>query len=199
MTWKLEAVVGGRKSWGQSPWSVGGASHHPDASCYTTGSLKAAACHRAKCLATGSLCPSCTRCAPKLVLPLALISLHQWGRGLQGWDISSDIHWSGYFMGSGLSLPGLVGDWQQDWPWDGTARPLGQAPPVGAWLCWGILVGAFSWAGELGALLCSGAVPSGKKWVMFGGKSSSLPSSSSTLNWTCFLSFSSACGEVCCS
>ena len=43
--WELE--MGGRKSWRQSPWSVGRASHHPEASCCTTGSVKAAAYHRA--------------------------------------------------------------------------------------------------------------------------------------------------------
>ena len=51
--------VGGRKSWGQSPWSVGKASHQPEASCCTTGSLKAATCLRAKCCTAKSLCPSC--------------------------------------------------------------------------------------------------------------------------------------------
>ena len=85
-------------------------SHQSDASCCTTGSLKAAAYHNAKCWAAGSLYPSCTMGGPNLALPLALISLHQWGRGLLHWDISPDIHHLGYFTGSGLSLSALVQD-----------------------------------------------------------------------------------------
>ena len=124
---------------------------------------------------------------PKLVCPLALISLHQWGWGLHG-----------YFTGSGLSLSGLDWDQEWDWPGDATARTLGQAPPVRAWLCWELLVGVGSWEGELGALLHSGAVPSAKKRMRSEGKSGSLPNSSSTLNQTCFLSFSfsSFCREA---
>ena len=78
----LGLEAGGRKSWGQSPWSVGRVSHHPEASCCTTCSLKAATYHRVKCWEAWSLCPACPMCAPKLVLPLALISLHQWGWGV---------------------------------------------------------------------------------------------------------------------
>ena len=188
----LEEVVGGRKSWEQSPWNVGRASHHPYTSCCATDSLKAFTCHRVKCWVTGSLCSSWTTCAPKLVLPLALISFHQWGWGLLGWDISSTIHQHANFTGSSPSLPDLVQDWQSDWLSDSTARTLGQAPPVREWLSWGLLVGADSWEGKLGVLLCLGAVHSAKKWVRSVGKLGSLPNSLSTLNQTCFLGFSSA-------
>ena len=65
-------------------------------------------------------------------------------------------------MGSGLSISGLA----QDQPCDATAENLGQAPPVGTWLCcWELLVGVGSWAGTLGALPHLGAVPSAKKRV----------------------------------
>ena len=37
----------GRKSCGQSPCRAGGASYQPEASCCTSGSLKAATCHKA--------------------------------------------------------------------------------------------------------------------------------------------------------
>ena len=60
------------------------------------------------------------------------------------------------------------------------------------WLCspcWGKVV--------LGAIGGAGA-PSAKKWTSSAGRSSSAPSSSSISNQTCFLGFSSFCGEASC-
>ena len=52
MIWKFQgSEAGGRKSCGQSPCRVGRASHQPEASCCTSGSLKAAACHKVWCWA----------------------------------------------------------------------------------------------------------------------------------------------------
>ena len=89
-----------------------------------------------------------------------------------------------------------------EWVWlgDAAARTLGWAPPVRAWLCWGILVGVGSSTVKLGAFLHSGAAPSAKKWVRSEGKSGLPPNSLSTSNQTCFLGFSSFCGEAwhCC-
>ena len=47
----------------------------------------------------------------------------------------------------------------------------------------------------LGALVGVGT-PSAKKWTNCTGRSGSAPNSLSTSNWTCFLSFSSFCGEA---
>ena len=133
-------------------------------------------------------------CAPKLVLPLALISLHQWGWELLGWDISFTIHQHGYFMGSSFSLSGPVWDQEWDSPWDGTAGTLGWAPS-----CWHMVVlGAFdgvgSWAGKLGVLFHWGPCPQLRRRAMFVGKFGS----SSTLKQTFLLSFSSSCREMSC-
>ena len=138
--------------------------------------------------------------APKLSLPLALISLHQWGWGLLGWVISSVIQQHGYLTGSGPSLCHLAQDCKQDNLGDTAAGTLGQAPPVGAWLHWGLLVGVGSLVVKLGMFHWSGAVPSAKTWAWSEGKSSSLPNSLSTLNQMYFLGFSSFCGEAshCC-
>ena len=134
--------------------------------------------------------------APKLVLPLALISLHQ-----LGWDcLAGTSHLGSTDMGiswNPVSLflvlfrikSGIDHRMVQ-------MKPLGWASPVRAWLCWGLLVGVGSWAGKMGVLLHLGAMPSAKKRVMSVGKFCSSPNSLSTLNQTCFLGFSSACGEM---
>ena len=134
-----------------------------------------------------------------LSLPLALISLHQWGWGMLGWDISSAIQQHRYLTGSDLSLPGLAWDHEQDWLGDAaTAGTLSSAPPVGARLHWVLLVGVGSLAVKLGASFCSGVAPSAKKWVRSEGKSGSLPSSLSISSQTCFLGLSSFCREASC-
>ena len=93
-------------------------------------------------------------------------------------------------------FPGLIQDQEWDWPWGITARTLCQAPPVRAWLCWELLVGVGSWAGEVGVLPHSWAVLSAKKRARSEGKFSSLPNSSITSNQTCFLGLFSVCGEA---
>ena len=44
-SFRLGASVPGINAWGQSPLIQGGASHHPEASCWVAESLKASACH----------------------------------------------------------------------------------------------------------------------------------------------------------
>ena len=105
-------------------------------------------------------------------------------------SISSWIHLQGWLAGSGPS--GLDEDWiADDWT-------LGLAPPMGVELC----LGPSSWSGhdvstgpvvvgvEMAYHLM--ASPPDRKRVTPVGKVGSLPNSSSRLNLTCFLGFSSA-------
>ena len=78
-SWKSEADPEGTKFF----WlgSIGGASHHPEVSCWAAGSLKAATCHSTKCWASWSLYSSWITLNCMLIFPHALISIHQMGKG----------------------------------------------------------------------------------------------------------------------
>ena len=131
--------------------------------CCTTGKPKG-------CWAAGSLCPTWIMCAPKLVLPLALISPSPVRMGVAGLGhlICNPLAWILHRV-SPLSF--FAWDWEWDCQGHATAGTLGWAPPVGAWLCWELLVGVGSWAGKLGALLHFGAAPSAKKRTRSEGRS----------------------------
>ena len=59
---------------------------------------------------------------------------------------------------------------------------FGPCSPARARLCWELLVGV--------------GTPLAKKWTISTGRSGSALNSPSASNWTCFLSFSSFCGEA---
>ena len=199
MIWKFwGSKAGGRKSCGQSPCRTGGVSHQPEASCCTSGSLKAVTCHKVQCWAEYSSYSSCITHTPMLSFLLAFISLYQWGWGLLGWDISSMIQWQGYLTGSCLSLPNLAWDCKWYLLGEAAARTLANTPPAGAGLHWGNLVGVDGLAVKLGAFCSSGAASPTKKGARSEGKSGSLPNSSSAQNQTCFLGFSSLGREASC-
>ena len=166
---------------------------HPEASCCTTGSLKAATCTRMKCQGP---------CVP--LSQHVLLSCPPTGLNLPP-PVGMGVAMLGHLIHNPL-MQVFHRIWSlSSWPCSGSR--VGLTMGQYSWnfrpglSCQGMAVlGAFrgvgSWAGKLGALLHSGAAPSSKKRVRSEGKFGSSPNSLSTSNQTCFLSFSSVCGEA---